>query len=79
MVSLKERVTHKIEHLQEDQLRMVEEYLAFLQFRARTRPKIHCNRQQLGALYAEAAEEDRTLAEEGMSDYLTGLQQEDAQ
>ena len=50
MISLKERVTRKIEQLPEDQLRMVEEYLAFLLFRARTRPKIHVNRQQLAAL-----------------------------
>ena len=68
MISLKERVTRKIEQLPEDQLRMVEEYLAFLLFRARTRPKIHVNRQQLAALYAEAAEE-------GMADYSVGLQQ----
>lgn len=75
MISLKERVTRKIEQLPEDQLRMVEEYLAFLLFRARTRPKIHVNHQQLAALYGEAAEEDRLLAEEGMSDYSVGLQQ----
>lgn len=75
MISLKERVTRKIEQLPEDQLRMVEEYLAFLLFRARARPKIHVNRQQLAALYAEAAEEDRTLAEEGMADYSDGLRQ----
>ena len=79
MISLKERVTRKIEQLPEDQLRMVEEYLAFLLFRARTRPKIHVNRQQLAALYGEAAEEDRLLAEEGMAEYLTGLEQEDMQ
>lgn len=78
MISLKERVTRKIEQLPEDQLRMVEEYLAFLLFRARARPKIHVNRQQLAALYAEAAEEDRTLTEEGMADYWAGLQQEEA-
>ena len=79
MISLKERVTRKLEQLPEDQLHMVEEYLAFLQFRARTRPKIHVKRQQLAALYADAAEEDRILAEEGMTDYWAGLQQEDAQ
>ncbi len=79
MISLKERVTRKIEQLPEDQLRMVEEYLAFLLFRARTRPKIHVNHQQLAALYGEAAEEDRLLAEEGMAEYLTGLEQEDMQ
>ena len=79
MISLKERVTRKIEQLPEDQLRMVEEYLEFLLFRARTRPKIHVNHQQLAALYGEAAEEDRLLAEEGMAEYLTGLEQEDMQ
>lgn len=78
MLSVKERVAHAIELLHEDELRMVEEYVAFLQFRARTRPKMHFNRQQLATLYAECAEEDRLLAEEGMAEYAIGLQKEDA-
>jgi hypothetical protein len=34
---------------------------------------------QLTALYAEFADEDRKLAEEGMSDYAKGLMKEDTQ
>jgi hypothetical protein len=34
---------------------------------------------QLAALYAEFANEDRELAEEGMADYADGLWKEDAQ
>lgn len=32
----------------------------------------------MAALYAEFAEEDRTLAETGMADYAAGLAREDA-
>ncbi|GAK50150.1 hypothetical protein U14_01377 [Candidatus Moduliflexus flocculans] len=78
MLSVKERVAHAIELLHDDELRMVEEYVAFLHFRARTPPKMHFNQQQLASLYAECAEEDRLLAEEGMSEYVIGLQKEDA-
>ncbi|MDQ5846620.1 MAG: hypothetical protein M3539_15125 [Acidobacteriota bacterium] len=34
---------------------------------------------QLAALYAEFAEEDRNLAEEGLEDYQRGLAAEDAE
>ena len=34
---------------------------------------------QLASLYAEAADEDRTLADEGLVDYASGLLAEDAE
>jgi hypothetical protein len=40
------------------------------------RPK---SEDEIGALYAEFAEEDRALAEQGMADYQAVLQDEDKQ
>ncbi len=79
MVSIRQRVTQTIAHLQEDELRMVEEYLAFLKFRARTRTESSLDAAKLATLYTEAAEDDVSLAEEGMAEYVEGLRQEDAQ
>ena len=38
-----------------------------------------CDANRLSALYAEAEEEDRRLAEAGMADYSEGLAKEDSQ
>lgn len=58
---------------------MVADYLAFLKFRAHGHSADELNETQLAALYAEAAEDDRALAAEGMAEYSVGLQKEDAQ
>jgi hypothetical protein len=41
--------------------------------------KPQLDESELAALYAEAAEEDRTLAEEGIEDYESGLLVEDSE
>ena len=61
------------------ELGRVAEFLAFLKFRARLHATPKLDETQLAALYAEFAEEDRVLAEEGMSDYAGGLHKEDTQ
>jgi hypothetical protein len=40
--------------------------------------KIECDEAQLASLYADFADEDRALAEEGMETYERGLLAEDA-
>jgi outer membrane protein assembly factor BamD (BamD/ComL family) len=60
------------------ELEQVAEYMAFLKFRARHRTTPLLDEAQLAALYAEFADEDRELAEEGMSDYVKGLLREDS-
>jgi hypothetical protein len=68
-MSVKEQVVEEIENLSESEIEEVAKYLAFLKFRARyTTPKF--DQAQLAALYAEFADEDREMAEEGMSDYV---------
>ena len=56
----------------------VAEFVAFLKSRARIGAMPMLDEAQLASLYAEFADEDSALTEEGMSDYAEGLRQEDA-
>ena len=76
-MSTKEQVLEEIESLSEAEIKEVAEYLAFLKYRSQNKSHV-ADESQLAALYAEFAEEDRNLAEEGMSDYAEGLMKEDA-
>jgi hypothetical protein len=78
-MSIKERVTHELDKLSEAELIQVAEYVAFLKFQARVKRIPSLDETQLEALYKEFAEEDRRLAEEGISDYAKGLAREDTQ
>lgn len=77
-MSLKEHVNQELERLDEADLRRVAEYLDFLKFRARRAAVPPLDESYLAALYAEFAEEDRALAEAGMTAYAAGLATEDA-
>jgi len=76
-MSTKERILEEIKTLSEAEIKEVAEYLAFLKYRSQGKSRV-VNESQLAALYAEFAEEDRNLAEEGMADYGEGLMKEDA-
>ena len=78
-MSIKDHVIQKLNSMNDADLAQVAEFLAFLRFRARRHATPSLDETQLAALYAEFAEEDRALAEEGMSDYAAGLRQEDIQ
>ena len=73
MVSVRE-----IETLDEGQLKKVADFIDFIKFRARYSTLPTVDEDRLGALYAEFAEEDRELAEEGIAEYRTMLKKEDA-
>jgi len=76
MMSLKEQVICELDSLSEADLKQVAEYLAFIKFRVRAKSMPALDETQLASLYAEFADEDRELAEEGMSDYAEGLASE---
>jgi hypothetical protein len=78
-MSIKDHVIQTLNGLSDAELEQVAEFLAFLKFRARLHGTPSLNETRLAALYAEFAEADRALAEEGMSDYAAGLREEDAQ
>lgn len=76
-MTVKEYVTQALESLSETELHQVAEFLAFLKFRARVYAMPHLDTTQMATLYAEFADEDRTMAEEGIADYNAGLIAED--
>ncbi|MCX6844730.1 MAG: hypothetical protein NTX53_20905 [candidate division WOR-3 bacterium] len=76
-MAAKEHLVMEIQTLDEEQLRLVEEYVAFLRFRSRRDIPVVFDRSQAAGLYAEFATEDRKMAEAGMSDYSKGLKRED--
>jgi DNA-binding GntR family transcriptional regulator len=78
-MSMREHVIQELKGLSDADLAQVAEFLAFLRFRARRHATPSLDETQLAALYAEFAEEDHALAEEGMSDYAAGLRKEDVE
>ena len=75
--AMKILIQQDLEKLNEEQLKQVFKFIAFLKFRARlvTIPTI--DETNLAALYSEFAEEDRQLAELGISEYAELLKHED--
>ena len=71
-----ETIKQDLEHLSAVQLQQVADFIAFLKFRDRYRVG-SIDPSQLASLATEFAEEDRALAEEGMSDYAALLNGED--
>ena len=76
-LSLKKQITQTLDSLNKYQLQQLVEYLSFLKFSARLKMISSSNEKQIAALYAEFAEEDRKLAEEGMEEYSAELLKED--
>lgn len=78
-MTAKEEITQALDGLSDADLQLVADYLAFLKSQEwRARPSID-DPNQIAALYAEFADEDRQLAEEGMAAFSQGLEQEDGQ
>jgi hypothetical protein len=79
-MSLKERVVREVEHLPEAELQYVADYLDFLKYQAYRKrvPARVSESSSLAALYAEFADEDRALADEGIEEYVLSLAAEDA-
>lgn len=76
MVKLKDLLKEEIEHLNEEQLKQVSDFIAFLKFRHQTM-RWQIDKSQIASLYSEFAEEDCQLAEEGLDEYTELLSQED--
>ena len=76
-MTVKEHLVKEIEMLNEQQLYKVKEYVAFLKFRSRFISLPSFDKNRIAKLYRESAKEDRELAEKGMTDYASGLINED--
>lgn len=73
-----EALKQDLDQLTTEQLQQVADFIAFLKFRDKRR-RIVLDSAQLSSLATDFAEEDRSLAEAGMSDYAVMLAQEDQQ
>ena len=76
-MTVREYVSQTVQSLDETELAEVADYLAYLRFRARSHAMSAIDASRISALYAEAEDEDRKLAEAGMADYAKGLAKED--
>lgn len=69
-------IKQDLDHLTTEQLQQVADFIAFLKFRDQRHRRV-LSPSQLAALTTEFADEDRALAEVGMSDYAALPRQED--
>ena len=76
MVAIKELINQELENLNQEQLRQVTDFIAFVKFHSR-RVSLRENESKLAALYSEFAEDDRALAEEGIEEYAEMLRNSD--
>ena len=76
-MSTKQEIAQQLDQLNQAELDEMARYLAFLKYRSRISAAPAVDESKLAALYAEFAEEDRELAEEGMADYAAALTRED--
>ncbi len=67
------QINEEIESLSSRDFERVERFIKLL------KTKSNLDESSLKSLYAEAGEEDRMLAEEGMAEYSKGLKNEDEQ
>ncbi|MBD2528123.1 hypothetical protein H6G97_00545 [Nostoc flagelliforme FACHB-838] len=76
MVALKELLSLELDKLNEEQLKQVSDFIAFLKFRSRN-INWQIDKNQVADLYSEFAQEDHQLAEAGLEEYAEILTQED--
>ena len=77
-MSLREYVSVELNRLDEPTLKQVAWYIDFLRYKNRRSALSTPNESEFASLYAEFADEDRVLAEEGMEEYAILLKSEDA-
>ncbi len=72
----KETLKQDIDHLDDEQLKQIANFIAFLKFQSKL-SKSTPDLSQFANLYQEFADEDRELAEIGISEYTKSLENED--
>ncbi len=77
MVITKDHISKEMETLDDQQLKEIADFIAFIKFRARY-SNLPVVDSHLSTLYAEFADEDQRLSEEVMADYTDMLKKEDS-
>jgi len=72
----KETLKQDIDHLNDEQLKQIADFIAFLKFQSKL-SKSTPDLSQFTNLYQEFTDEDRELAEIGISEYTKSLENED--
>jgi len=72
----RESIKQEIDQLSEIQLKQIAKFIELIKFPSPFHTRIN-NLNQFAHLYQEFAQEDRDLAEVGIAEYATQLQQED--
>ena len=75
---MQEIVSREIRGLSDEDLAEVAEFVSYLKFRSHRNYARKFDESELAELYAEFADENRRLAEEGIEDYARNLAEEDA-
>jgi DNA-binding GntR family transcriptional regulator len=78
-MSIKEQILQELNGLSQAELEEIAQYLTFIKYQAKVKPAPTSDEAQMAALYAEFAEEDCEIAEEGISDYASALTREDTE
>lgn len=73
---IKETLKQELERLNDEQLKQISDFIAFLKFQSKL-SQLTPDLSQFANLYQEFADEDRELAEMGMSEYMKSLKNED--
>jgi len=76
-MKVQERLKKEIKSLNEQQLHDLEQYIAFLKYRSRFTISQSFDNNEIFRLYRKFSKEDIELAEEGMDDYIAGLNKEE--
>lgn len=77
IMGVKEKITRKLDRMSESELQQIADFVDFLEFRCRFRRPHDFDETTLADMYAEAAQEDRELAEAGIGEYALSLEIED--
>jgi len=73
MIATKKHLTKELDALDEQQLKKIADFIAFIKYKA-----LYSNLTGVDTLYAEFAAEDQQLAEEGIAEYADMLKKEDS-
>ena len=76
-MTIKEILLHELDELKDTDLERVVEYIKFLKIKHIFMPLKNSEEKDYASLYAEFEEEDRELAEEGITEYSNQLEKED--